>query len=72
MIDYKMILFLFLTLGLKHSSHETSDLAHPDDFPVESSYKGPHVQLPLTQETISNLTEFFKKKKVNKIVCIIL
>lgn len=35
-----------------------------DAIVVEESYSGPHVQLPLTVDTIKILIEYFKSRKV--------
>ena len=38
------------------------------DIEVESAYKGPHVEFPLTLETTKTLIEHFKSKKVNQVL----
>lgn len=36
----------------------------PDNFPVEKTYKGPHLKLPLTRTQIGELIEAFKLNKI--------
>lgn len=38
----------------------------PENFPVEKTYKGPHLKLPLTRTQIGELIEAFKLNKVRE------
>jgi len=43
---------------------ERESMSEIMDIEIESSYKGPHVQFPLTLETTKILIDHFKSKKV--------
>ena len=51
--------------NLDDEDAELFKLTNPDDITIPSSYKGPHIRMPLSMNQVESLIDHLKRKQVN-------